>query len=207
MQDNTSLLSKIAMIGAAATFAVGAYRSTTAVGHTRAPSKVKTEASEIAATRKGDTARYSVEIDPTMSRGYGLSMGNMLVVPAGSICDMSRSTYGPTEWDKPCIPTARRIQVTVKGWLDEAGNARLDLEPALRFVPSADPARWVVLKMKDSRWDQEEPHDMLYCPTVTGTCVDEAETDPTLETTRDGDSYSRRLKHLSAYSIAKRLSR
>src|SRR5688500_19005161 len=31
--------------------------------------------------------------------------------PANAICDPAKSTYGPTEWDKPCVLITRPIMI------------------------------------------------------------------------------------------------
>jgi hypothetical protein len=55
--------------------------------------------------------------------------------PAGSICDPTRSSYGPGEWDNDCVVLTRAITITATTRLTNQGVA-VDFQPELRFSPS-----------------------------------------------------------------------
>jgi hypothetical protein len=57
-------------------------------------------------------------------------------VPADAVCDPTTSTYGPTEWDKPCATLPQGRQVQIHAVLSSAGGMAVDFSPALRFSPS-----------------------------------------------------------------------
>jgi hypothetical protein len=133
------------------------------------------------------------------SSGGTFQLGNHTITfPAGSICDPLLSSYGSTEWDKPCTAASRYILVTATMLEDAVGNPYVDFQPALRFVPTKE----VSLFLKQGRGKASELK-MLYCNNL-GVCVDESIKDPTLAPRRVGKSsiLVRRIKHFSGYSIA-----
>lgn len=149
-----------------------------------------------------DTLRFSFVIDPSRNTWYYLGAGNSINFPAGSLCDLS-SSYGPAAWDQPCQVATHAVTVQAKAWLDSRGHARLDFQPALRFVPTANPAGWVVLSLTDWSASWYLGSSIIYCKTEKGGCTDEAKHDPTLATIKDPVTgrMTRRIKHFSGYSI------
>jgi hypothetical protein len=150
-----------------------------------------------------DTLRFSFYIDPSRTVSYSLGQGNSISFPAHSLCDLS-STYGPTEWDQPCALATRSVNISTKAWLDRTGHPHIDFSPSVRFVPSVNPADWVILTFGDA-WAAQDPlYNIFYCVTGNTTrCVNEATTDPSLATLRDpitGRIY-RRVKHFSGYMV------
>jgi hypothetical protein len=119
--------------------------------------------------------------------------------PAGSICDPAKSTYGPTEWDKPCTPLKGSILITATMLEDKDGNPYIDFQPALRFVPTKE----VNLFLKQGRAKEARELNVEYCNNA-GVCIDESKTDASLIPQRLGKSsiLVRRIKHFSGYSIA-----
>jgi hypothetical protein len=151
-----------------------------------------------------DTVRFSITIDPSRQTVYNLGAGNSLTFPAHSLCDPTRSTYGPTEWDKPCPLATSPATVRVTAWIDSNGHARVDFDKHLRFVPSASPDGWVVLTFADFEASLDPFFNILYCPQATGACYDESVQDPTLLTVRNPltGRVTRRIKHFSGYNVA-----
>jgi hypothetical protein len=119
-------------------------------------------------------------------------------IPSGAICDPAISTYGPGEWDQPCTPLARPIQITATIMEDDRGFPYIDFQPALRFVPT----REVNLYLRSGKGPRPQMLNTVYCNNE-GVCVDEAANDATLQTRRIGRSaiLVRRIKHFSGYSI------
>jgi len=155
-----------------------------------------------AALTSMDTIRFSITIEPWHTTYYYLGAGNSLTFPAHSLCALG-SSYGPTEWDKPCTPAWSSLTVNVKAWLDAGGHARVDFDKHIRFVPSSLPSQWVVLTFADLQASLDPFFNILYCPD-TGACYNEATLDPTLATVRDPvtGKVTRRIKHFSGYNVA-----
>lgn len=151
-----------------------------------------------------DTTRFSISIDPWRSTTYYLGAGNSVTFPAGSICDPNTSTFGLTEWNRPCDAARYPVRVNVRAWLDATGHARVDFTPNLRFVPSVLPAGWVNISFGDVAGSRDGWHNILYCGTATRSCVDESAADPSLLTKWDPvtGKTARRIKHLSGYLAA-----
>ncbi len=126
--------------------------------------------------------------------------------PRRAICDPATSTYGPTEWDKPCnvLRGSVRIHAEVR---KINGKEWVDFTPSLRFVPSNDTDRWVWIWMKTDRaLDNAFVDDfrILWTPGFDAEGVDESLADPTLKTyayPKEKIVY-RRIKHFSGYQVA-----
>jgi hypothetical protein len=149
-----------------------------------------------------DTTYFHFVIDPKKSATFALGDGNSIFFPKASVCDPN-STYGVTEWDKPCNVAVGTITIDAKGWLDSTGAQHLDFAQHIRFVPAAEPKQMVTLSFTNmgiatSPWGGK----ILYCVTELG-CYDESLTDPSLVTTTDPKTgiITRRVKHFSGYSL------
>jgi hypothetical protein len=102
------------------------------------------------------------------------------------------------------MPETSSTTVNAKAWLDANGHARVDFDRHLRFVPSNNPAQWVVLSFADFQASLDPFFNILYCPTATSACFDESLNDPTLLTVRNPITgrVTRRIKHFSGYNVA-----
>lgn len=151
-----------------------------------------------------DTVKFSITIDPSRTTYYELGDGNMLTFPAGSLCDPARSSYGVSEWDKPCTKASSPVTVNVMAWLDKKGHARVDFDQHVRFVPSTNPSQWVVITFDDWEAALDPFFTILYCPTSTSNCKDESKKDATLlpMKNRITGKIQRRIKHFSGYNVA-----
>ena len=150
--------------------------------------------------RPGDTTRATIVVMPQVDGVYSIGR-HWVYFPARSICDPALSTYGTTEWDKPCTPSALPITITAKTWVDNSGRPYVDFGQHLRFVPTET----VILHMQ-----YELPKGK---PTDTPVSidwfndkqrnVDESRTDFSLSTRRGHTGlYFRRIKHFSGYNVA-----
>ena len=119
------------------------------------------------------------------------------------MCDPTVSTYGPSEWDNPCVAAKKTIAEKVTAWLDANGHPQVDFSPSLRFVPSMLPSGWVTLTFGDVQASLDPMYNILYCSMPTAVCVDESLADPALLTTRDPvtGKLTRRIKHFSGYLV------
>jgi hypothetical protein len=149
-----------------------------------------------------DTLRFSFTIDPYHNTTYWLGLGNSIVFPAGSLCDPATSTYGPDQWDAPCPLATRTLLVNAKAWLDKSGHPRIDFDQHIRFAPSADPSKWVVLTFTDFLGALTRSN-IVYCASPTSPCVNEALADPSVATVRNPvtGQLTRRIKHFSGYNV------
>jgi hypothetical protein len=138
--------------------------------------------------------------DPTQP--YTLKAGDHVVTfPANSICDPATSGYGEALWDAPCTPLQTQITIHAS-WSNKLGHAFIDFQPALRFVPTNDPSRYVTINMKDS-WplDTTYHYPIFWLRPADSVWVDESLSDPSEASVEDlnGNRVQRRLKHFSGY--------
>jgi hypothetical protein len=152
----------------------------------------------------GQTVKFNITIDPSRQTNYNLGDGNSLSFPAHSLCSPTTSSYGDSEWDKPCALATSPVTVGVTAWLDSYGHTRVDFNMHLRFVPSTKSTEWVKLVFADLQASLDPTYNILYCQSSTSSCVDETKKDPTLKTVRDPltGRIGRRIKHFSGYNIA-----
>ena len=162
---------------------------------------------------------HSVSIDPSVANTLVMA-GSKLEIPAGAICALGTSGYGPTFWDAPCEPESGPVQLTVTINPADTLGASIDFEPALRFSPLTQ----VMLTLSAPAVTKKDVKDwiILYCPTPTSTtngngsggngggkddnkCVNESLNDKDLQTFVDYDleQLFRRIKHFSRYSVSR----
>ncbi len=160
-----------------------------------------------AALTSVDTLRFTFVIDPSRTVTYDLGAGNKIVFPSHSLCDVNRSSYGNGEWDKPCTPATYPTTIQTKAWLDSKGLAHVDFDKHVRFVPTSNPAGWVMLSLYDYGASTLAWLNIEYCKDLKSqakdNCKDESKDDPTLATVKNPvtNQYTRRLKHFSGYSL------
>jgi hypothetical protein len=147
---------------------------------------------------------YVFTIDPR--RDNYLTFGqHSLWLPANSVCDPATSGYGMDSWDLACSPLTTSITITANVRSASGGLPRVDFEPAIRFNP--DRAVYLTFSVKGKKAKEVAAMRILYCATnASKDCVDEALTDPTLETVlnRPMKMVYRRIKHFSGYLVAER---
>lgn len=161
-------------------------------------------AKPVKGTTDDDSSTYVIQVDPR--RDNYLQFGaHSLWLPAHSICDPATSGYGIGTWDDRCSPLTTRITITARVRSASGGLPRIDFEPALRFNPRE--SVYLTLAVKGKQAQEAAAMRILYCPTnVSKFCVDEALTDPSLETVLDRPNKQvyRRIKHFSGYLVAER---
>jgi len=137
--------------------------------------------------------------DPNSSTRFDLPGRHEIFFPRRAVCDPATSTYGVTEWDKPCNPLREPITITAQTFKDADGRPYVDFSPALRFVPG----RQVVLSLYDKRSAEDETSVINWCG-PDGTCVDESLAEPNLRTRRHPGKgmVERAIKHFSGYNIS-----
>ena len=158
---------------------------------------------------------YFVTIDPNVANT--LVMGaNKLDIPAGAVCDLGTSGYGPSFWNLPCLPQTRPIQLTITMSSSGGSGTSIDFSPSLRYNPSSN----VVLTLSAPNVSVQDAKNwvILYCPSATSwtssgngsggsgsgggdKCVNEALNDKDLGTfiNYDAKQLFRRIKHFSVY--------
>ena len=150
---------------------------------------------------RNGTAQFTVN-----QNGGAFFVGNHAVVfPAHSICDPASSSYGEGQWDAPCRPLNRPLQITARISTTN-GRQAVDFSPEIRFVPSDNAARWVWIFMytPEARGARDlSQFNILFAPSLGAAPLNDAAQDPTLRTyvdTQLGMSY-RRIKHFSGYVV------
>lgn len=157
--------------------------------------------------KRGDEESDAEAADFTVtSAGGTFEIGpHAIHFPKRAICDPASSTYGPTEWDKPC--TVADAPVRIHAELRTVGGYEwVEFSPALRFVPT----RRVVVFMRATALDSgtRRTLNILWSPAKGAPGIDESLTDPTLRThalPEHGLLY-RRIKHFSGYQVSAGLS-
>ena len=160
---------------------------------------------------------HSVTLDPRVTNR--IVMGpNRLEIPAGAICAVGSSSYGPTFWNAPCELETGAVSLTIVVNSTSAEGTSVDFEPALRF----EPASKVMLTLSAPSVSMKDAKDwvILYCPSETSTtsgqgsggngggkdgdkCINESLTDKDLQThiNHDLKQLFRRIKHFSRYAV------
>jgi len=96
------------------------------------------------------------------------------------------------------------VTVNTKAWLDQAGQPHLDFDKHVRFVPSYNPASWVMLTLSDYGSGINLWSNIAYCQTEQqSSCIDESKQDASLLTVSNPitGKLTRRIKHFSGYSL------
>jgi hypothetical protein len=195
--QDPSLLTSTTIISSSSTTSV----TTTSSGTSSSSTSIVTSTSS-----SGGSGRMLFSVGPYSTVTIRLG-DHRIYFPAGSICDPALSTYGPTEWDKPCQRLRSYITISAAWWTDPAtGHPRIEFQPALRFVPTSDASKWVTLTLKDQAASSLQPGQSLVITwrDASGNWVDESLTDATQRTMVDpaSSSVSRRIKHFSGYLVA-----
>ncbi|HVX38275.1 MAG TPA: hypothetical protein VHB25_01785 [Gemmatimonadaceae bacterium] len=132
-----------------------------------------------------------------------------LTVPANAVCDPAQSTYGPSEWDKPCVTLNSPLHVHAAVQLTATGLA-VDFQPSLRFSPaqqvrlSTDMFAPIIVANRNFFANN---HSLLralavyYSPTLGAGRVADFQSDPSVITHVDLSTGTiwRRVKHFSGY--------
>jgi hypothetical protein len=143
---------------------------------------------------------YTVMVDTKRDQSFNLGP-NHLDIPAGGICKLGTSGYGPTYWDKPCVSERGRVALTVVIKNATSNHPSIDFFPAMRFNPKTTVQLYMYaphVSLNDAKnWQ------MLYCPD-NGDCFDESLADRSLATNIDyaNNVLFRRVKHFSGYTVA-----
>jgi hypothetical protein len=153
-------------------------------------------------------ASSNTDVDFTVSPSGGIYyIGNHAVVfPARSICDPSKSDYGPETWDRPCEPISQSLKIHASVRTAKAGTW-IDFSPAIRFVPSTNASKWVWIYMHAPQVvaaNEFSKYSILYTPRIGAATIDEAKSDATLRTYVDTWSgiTARRVKHFSGFVLS-----
>ena len=143
---------------------------------------------------------YEFTVDPRHDRALVLGE-NYLSLPANSICDLKHTSYGVTEWRKPCEPERKPVKITAVVRNASSDNPSIDFYPALRF----NPATKVTLTMSLPQSSEDNGRGMVinYCNDL-GVCIDESLADPSLRTYTDEDHgvVFREIRHFSGYLVS-----
>jgi hypothetical protein len=144
---------------------------------------------------------YTITVDPT--RDQSLELGpNHLEIPANSVCNLLTSGYGERYWNKSCSPQTQPVTITVIVKGAATDHPKIDFFPAMRFNPSKDVQ--LFMYVPDANQSNESNWVMQYCATGSWTCVDESNSDSSLQSHVDkkANVVFRRIKHFSGYVVA-----
>lgn len=147
----------------------------------------------------------SADFTVTPSGGTFTMGPHALHFPDSSICDPSASSYGPGEWDAPCVVLDSAIAIHAEVRLVD-GKPSVDFTPSLRFVPTTTPDKfvWIMMRVSDDATMLEAlKARILWSPAFGQPGVDESLTDATLRsyTVPGTRAVYRRIKHFSGYQV------
>ena len=133
------------------------------------------------------------------SKGGTFRLGKHVVsFEAGAICALN-SSYGPTEWKKPCKALKGSVTITATMLTDDENHPFVDFQPSMRFAPDKD----VTVFLRNGLASHSTQLNILYCPTGSLTCYDESLNDSYVAPFRIGKtSYiGFHVRHFSGYSV------
>ena len=141
---------------------------------------------------------YHFKIDPEKNQILQLG-ASRLEIPADAVCELRKSSYGPSHWDDSCKPQEHKFKITAVVRDAETDHPSVSFEPALRFSPKKNVMLYLHVT-NDATLDASRV--VNYC-SAKG-CVNEALTDPSVATSVDlvNRIAFRRIKHFSGYVIA-----
>lgn len=190
------------------TFAAAALLGAAACSDAPTPTQSAAPGPQLLLLGASDTLVVRFTYDPAVGGTYKIG-DHKLVMPAYSVCDPAVSTYGPTEWDRPCTPLAAPLGITAKTWLNGDGHPQIDFSPSLRFVPTDNSNKWVQLFFTDRDASDAARAAQLHvlwaaAPGLPG--IDETLLDPTLKLSVNSGSGMiwRRIKHFTGYLVVSR---
>jgi len=159
---------------------------------------------------------YRVTFDPKKDQVIPLGP-NRLEIPAYAVCSLGSSSYGPAFWNAPCSPQMAPVQLTITVKNAASDKPSVDFQPAMRFSPEkvvslyfyvpnvsqADAKNWVITYCPNAGSGSISSSSSGSGSSGSGGCVNEALTDPDLQTFVDYDAnvLFRRLKHFSRYQV------
>ena len=83
----------------------------------------------------GDTSITVVSVNTWANQSLNVDFGNhKLVFPANSICSLGTSSYGPSEWDKPCVPEIGSVLLEDRAKKAIRGSRKLTLPKAIDIM-------------------------------------------------------------------------
>jgi len=153
-------------------------------------------------TLRSTATTADISVEP--SGGFFWLGRHAVRFPKHSICALN-SSYGPTEWDKPCSPAQGSVNFHVEV-VSLNGREWLEFTPAVRFVPTTRTNGYVTLFMRvDNLSNEIGKADMqiLWSPAIGVPGIDESAADSTQRTfiNLGAGLLHRRIKHFSAYSV------
>jgi len=153
-------------------------------------------------TRNRTATSATITVTPS---GGTFALGkHSIKFPKRSICALN-SSYGTTEWDKPCDPASGPVTFQVQ-IVSLNGREWLDFTPSVRFVPTTSPKEYVTLFMRTDNLPNDLSEDdlqILWSPAIGIPGIDESIDDPTVRTkiNRGAGMLQRRIKHFSGYNV------
>lgn len=153
------------------------------------------------------TATATFTITPNRDT-YVLIGPHFLYIPANALCEVLGSGYGVGTWEQPCKPALSSLTITASATLQD-GHPLVSFDKHVRFQPTDDARRWVMLYMRDD--NASSASQITWCPAAepgrdAGACVDETRASRApwqLKSTYDyfGRYVYRRIEHFSGYNV------
>ena len=143
---------------------------------------------------------YTFTVNPWVDASLALGQSH-LDIPAGAICDLSSSGYGPSTWNSSCVTETRAVHITAIVRNASTNNPSVEFAPALRFSPTKAVHLYLYVTNAATLSNMAV---VKYCGPFYATCVDESLSDASLQTTINTTAglVFRRIKHFSGYVVA-----
>ena len=142
---------------------------------------------------------YTFYLEPARSQSLWFGKSH-LELPAGAICELGGSGYGPSYWNSSCTTNKGPVMITATVRNAQTNAPSVDFEPALRFNPNTNVQLFLAVTDATTLSNLTV---LKYCSALSA-CVDESLTDPSLQTTINASLglVSRRIKHFSGYVVS-----
>lgn len=200
-------VSTLTMVAAAGLLLAGCAHETTAPGASAGESQLSRSPFAPTVAQKSlvgvADGVYTFTIDPTQDQSLDLGASH-LDLPANSVCDLTRSGYGPRYWDDRCAPEKSPVTITAVVKNAASDSPSIDFYPAMRFNPGTRVNLYIYMS-RGVKKDRATRYTVNYCSTQDN-CYDESVSDRDMNTYVDGNNnvVFRRIKHFSGYVVAER---
>lgn len=143
---------------------------------------------------------YTFTINPSADQSITLGASS-LDLPAGTVCTLATTSYGPDQWNNACVPESLPVTITAVVKNAATDHPSIEFAPAMRFNP--DRTAQLHLYVTDAA-TLSNMTVMKYCGPFSAVCEDESLADPSLKTDVNAAAglVSRRIKHFSGYVVA-----
>lgn len=143
---------------------------------------------------------YTFTINPNTDQSIKLGASS-LELPAGAVCTLATTSYGPDKWNDACVSESLPVTITAVVKNAATNHPSIEFAPAMRFNPTRTVQLHLYVTNAETLGNMTV---MKYCGPFSAVCVDESVSDASLQTVVNAQAglVSRRIKHFSGYVVA-----